>query len=177
MTMKLSYPPSISPPDDDRLTALTDALRQERVLVEKVVDVLRWQRDGVASDDLQTVQDSVYATHRVLATLEQARRRRVTALRQAGLTGKAVLEESGEVPGSVPGTGLVEARDALVRAGAVLSREVDANRRVLRQAIAGSEERLRKAVGAPDTRLIYSESTRHPTAERSRGGALINRTA
>src|SRR5215207_5907568 len=58
------------------LLALVDALGSERRLVDELTATMRRQRAAVAVDDLQAVDDSVFATHRLLATLGQARQRR-----------------------------------------------------------------------------------------------------
>src|SRR5438067_13579359 len=56
--------------------ALTDALINERRLIEEMIAVMQRQRAAVGKDDLQAVDDSVFATHRVLVTLNEARRQR-----------------------------------------------------------------------------------------------------
>src|SRR6478752_7932907 len=58
--------------------SLTDALITERKLLDELIAVMRRQRTAVGEDDLQSVDDSVFATHRVLVTLNEARRRRRT---------------------------------------------------------------------------------------------------
>src|SRR3954469_20796155 len=63
----------ISPVD-----SLTDALATERRLLDELIAVMRRQREAVGDDDLQKVDDSVFATHPVLVTLNEARRRRRT---------------------------------------------------------------------------------------------------
>src|SRR5580700_3342750 len=55
---------------------MTDALMTEKRLLEEIVAIMRRQRTAVSADDLQAVDDSVFATHRVLVTLNEARRRR-----------------------------------------------------------------------------------------------------
>jgi hypothetical protein len=62
--------PPLSPID-----ALTDALISERRLLEELITVMRRQRSAVGDDDLQSVDDSVFASHRVLVTLNEARQR------------------------------------------------------------------------------------------------------
>ncbi|HEU4629165.1 MAG TPA: hypothetical protein VFS08_05445, partial [Gemmatimonadaceae bacterium] len=57
------------------LAALVDAHHSERKLIEDLASIMRRQRSAVAEDDLQGVDDSVFATHRVLVTLGEARRR------------------------------------------------------------------------------------------------------
>ena len=58
------------------IDSLTDALATERRLLDELIGVMRRQRAAVGDDDLQSVDDSVFATHRVLVTLNEARRRR-----------------------------------------------------------------------------------------------------
>ena len=58
------------------IESLTDALVTERRLLDELIGVMRRQRAAVGKDDLQTVDDSVFSTHRVLVTLGEARRRR-----------------------------------------------------------------------------------------------------
>ena len=55
---------------------MTDALMTETRLLEEIVAIMRRQRTAVSADDLQAVDDTVFATHRVLVTLNEARRRR-----------------------------------------------------------------------------------------------------
>ena len=58
------------------IDSMTDALTTERRLLDELISVMRRQRSAVGDDDLQRVDDSVFATHRVLVTLNEARRRR-----------------------------------------------------------------------------------------------------
>ena len=53
--------------------SLTDALKTERRLIDELISVMKRQRSAVGDDDLQAVDDSVFATHRVLVTLSEAR--------------------------------------------------------------------------------------------------------
>ena len=50
------------------IDSLTDALVTERRLIDELIGVMRRQRSAVGQDDLQSVDDSVFATHRVLVT-------------------------------------------------------------------------------------------------------------
>src|SRR5215475_8386469 len=58
------------------IDSLTEALVTERRLIDDLISIMRKQRSAVGDDDLQVVDDSVFATHRVLVTLSEARRRR-----------------------------------------------------------------------------------------------------
>jgi hypothetical protein len=122
------------------LAALTDALRSERRLLGELVGVLRQQRDAVTRDDLQTVEDTVFATHRVLRTMEEARRRRRSLNRLLGESDDLSLPELENALGSCMTDVLRHARDELEAAARTLASEVDINRRVLRRALATGQE-------------------------------------
>jgi hypothetical protein len=75
----------VSNPSSDRVpvtptgatvAALADALRSEARLLGDLVNIMHLQRASVARDDIDGVDDSVFATHRILVTLGEARRRR-----------------------------------------------------------------------------------------------------
>jgi hypothetical protein len=157
------------------LAALVDAHQSERRLLDELIGTMRRQRSAVATDDLQGVDDSVFATHRILVTLGEARRRRRSLNTILGgsdeLDTHALIDACG---GSIPKP-LEEARDALRAAAATLAGEVDVNRRVLREALASGDEYMRRLVGAPDaTRSDYSPSAT-PQHESRGGGLLLDR--
>lgn len=136
------------------VAALLDALRTEQRLVDDLTATMRRQRAAVGSDDLETVDDTVFATHRLLATLGQARLRR----RQLG----RLVAGSDDVPirrlreraasvalGDPTAEALCEACDALLGGATALAQEVDINRRVLRGALAGGDAHARALRGLP----------------------------
>jgi hypothetical protein len=155
--------------------SLLDALRSERKLVEDLAATMRRQRDAVAGDDLETVDDTVFATHRVLATLGQARIRRrqlnrlfagadevpVRALGDAACAAAPDADRAGLVRGAC---------DGLLAGAAALAREVDVNRRVLRDALA-SGDRHARALGG------HAADGRPTAAALGAGDALVDRTA
>lgn len=157
------------------LASLVDAHHSERRLLDELVSIMRRQRSAVAADDLQGVDDSVFATHRILVTLGEARRRRRALNTIVGgsdeLDAAALADAFG---GSIPQS-LQEARGALRSAATELAREVDVNRRVLREALANGDEYVRRLVGSADSpRGDYPSPATQPTAE-SRGGILLDR--
>lgn len=131
------------------LEALADALRSERRLLDELASIMRRQRASVAADDLQAVDDSVFATHRVLLTLGEARRRRRSLNLLLGGSEEMEVRELEALLGPGLGAPLHEALEALRAAALVLSREVEVNRRVLRQALATGEDQVRALCGAP----------------------------
>ena len=157
------------------LAALVDAHQSERRLLDELIGTMRRQRSAVATDDLQGVDDSVFATHRILVTLGEARRRRRSLNTILGgsdeLDTNTLLDVCG---GSIPKP-LEEARDALRSAAATLAGEVDVNRRVLREALASGDEYMRRLVGAPDgARSDYTPSAA-PQFDGRGGGLLLDR--
>jgi len=82
-----TYAPQHTYPSPRRETAidvLSDVLGTEQRLLEELMLVMRKQRAAVAADDLEALDDSVFATYRVLATLGEARRRRKSVNRLLG---------------------------------------------------------------------------------------------
>src|SRR3954470_19825857 len=66
----------ISPSRAPSAEMIADAMAAEKAIIDELVSIMRKQRAAVAGNDLQALDDTVFATHRVLATLSQARRRR-----------------------------------------------------------------------------------------------------
>jgi hypothetical protein len=140
------------------LVALTDVLCTERRLLDELVSVLRRQRDAVARDDLQTVEDTVFATHRVLRTLDEARRRRRSVNRLLGESDDLSLSELEDALGSCMTDVLRRARDELERAARTLAHEVDVNRRILRRALAVGSD-LADVLAGPNLPLFPALTT------------------
>jgi hypothetical protein len=158
------------------LASLVDAHTSERRLLDELVAVMRRQRSAVAADDLQGVDDSVFATHRILVTLGEARRRRRSLNTLLGgsdeLDGPALAEALG---GEIP-VALRDAREALRSSAAALATEVAVNRRVLREAIAAGDDYMRRLVGgAPgEPRADYGPGAASPEP-RTSGGLIVDR--
>ena len=161
------------------LLALLDALGSERRLVDDLTTTMRRQRAAVAVDDLQTVDDSVFATHRLLATLGQARQRRKAVNRLLCGHEEVPLRLLGEVVGAQMTDALRDACEGLQESAEALSREVEMNRRVLRDALAHGEQLVHVLGGAPvDVRGAgYAAPGTAPAAAGPGGGYLVNRTA
>jgi hypothetical protein len=129
------------------LDALLDSLRSERKLVEDLAATMRRQRTAVGCDDLQTVDDTVFATHRILATLGQARLRRRQLSRLLAGVDEFPMRDLEDVVGPQMTDALRGARDDLQASAAALAREVDVNRRVLRDALSHGETHARVLAG------------------------------
>jgi hypothetical protein len=148
------------------LDALLDALRSERRLLDELAATMLRQRAAVAADDLPAVDDSVFATHRILATLGQARvRRRQINRLLAGLE-ELPARDLDAVLGAQMTDDIRAARAELQASAGALAREVEVNRRVLRDALQTGDAHARVLAGAP------AKSAAAPA-----GGVLLNRTA
>jgi hypothetical protein len=131
--------PLVSPID-----SLTAALITERRLLDELIAVMRRQRAAVSDDNLQAVDESVFATHRVLATLNEARRHRRTLNTLIGQREHISIHALDEALGSRMTPALRDARDELHDAARALSREVSLNRRIVREALAHGEASARR---------------------------------
>jgi hypothetical protein len=118
---------------------------------------------------LDGVDDSVFATHRILATLGQARLRRRAVNRLVVGVEELPVRMLEQVLGEQMTDELREARDGLTASAHVLSGEVDVNRRVLREALAAGDAHARVLSGA-------GASIDSPMAAAA-ARALLDRTA
>jgi len=154
--------------------SLLDALRSERKLLDELVATLRRQRSAVGTDDLQAVDDTVFATHRILATLGQARVRRRQINRLIAGDEELPARELDDVLGEHMDDVIRAARDELQASAAALSREVDVNRRVLRDALAGGDAHARTLAGVP---AALPNGMPNGSPVPANAGVLLNRTA
>lgn len=154
-----TYAPKYAPVTPRRETAvevLSDVLGTERRLLEELVLVMRRQRAAVAADDLQALDDSVFATYRVLATLGEARRRRKSVNRLLGGAEDMNVNDLEEILGDRATPDVIAARNALQEIAAALSREVDTNKQVLRSAMDNGNDYVQKLFGAPQPSPTYT---------------------
>ncbi len=162
-------------PAPSMLDALHDALCTERRLLDDLVLQMRRQRNAVGSDDIDSVDDSVFATHRILATLGQARQRRRQLNELLGGTADMPLRELESRLGMHVSDKLREARQRLQASAEVLSREVGMNRKLLREALATNTQQVRVLSGEPITPSTYAaEGAATPTSQPR--GLVVNRT-
>ena len=120
--------------------SLTEALASERRLIEELLAVIRRQRVAVTDDDLQAVEDSTFATHRILVTLSEAKCRRRTLNTLLGQSEELGILGLDKALGNRMTRELREARDALQESAGILSREVAVNRALIRKTMAGGEQ-------------------------------------
>jgi hypothetical protein len=152
--------------------SLTDALKSERRLIDELISVMKRQRSAVGDDDLQAVDDSVFATHRVLVTLSEARRQRRNLNALIGQREDLGIHALDEALGPRMTPGLRMARDDLHSAARALSREVALNRRILREALACGDAFARTLAGVEDAPTY---ATQPSTARTHQSTVLLDR--
>ncbi|HLV26689.1 MAG TPA: hypothetical protein VKZ41_10265 [Gemmatimonadales bacterium] len=155
------------------LTALVELYRCEARLLDDLTGVLHRQQVALESDDLDAVDDTVFALHRVLGTLAEARRRRNEV--HAMIAGVEQLDSEAidKLLGGDPPHELVEARSVLRSSARELAGQVSRSRARLEGAVAN---------GAALIRSVYGEKAQEAPAgwtqsESPHGGMLLNRTA
>ena len=152
--------------------ALANAVTTEIRLLEDLIGIMRRQREAVGVDDLSGVDDSVFATHRILVTLGEARRQRRSLCRFLVGTEDVALRLLDEALGDRMTDSLRFARDGLRAVALTLSREVELNRQVLRGALSAGDESVRALYGSGEP-AGYGSAPR--PAARPAGGLLLNR--
>lgn len=158
------------------LNALHDALASERKLLDELISQMRRQRAAVAVEDIQGVDDSTFATHRVLATLGQARQRRRQLNVLLGGNEECTLRELEELLGDLVDERFRDARVRLQQAADVLTREVGMNRKLLREALTSTDQHVRTLVGAPAAPATYASEGVNTAVPQGTRGVLLNRT-
>jgi hypothetical protein len=157
------------------LNALHDALISERRLLDDLIAQMRRQRAAVGADDIQGVDDSTFATHRILATLGQARQRRRQLNVLLGGSEDCTLRELEELLGDLVDDRFREARVRLQQAADVLTREVGMNRKLLREALSSTDQHVRTLVGGSSMPATYAAEGQPPATSAAARGVLLNR--
>jgi len=156
------------------IDALVGAMQSERKLVDDLTQTMRRQRAAVAGDDLEGLDDSVFATHRLVQTLGEARRRRRGVCGLLGEPEDLGLHELDAALGSRMTGAVRDERDALQTSARALQREVDTNRRVLREALAQSDEYVRAICQPAAPSSVYGGDA---APAKAAGARLIDRQA
>ena len=124
---------ALAPANPPSAEALADAMVSEKRLVDELIRILRRQRHAVSADDRDGIDDTLFATHRVLDTLGEARRRRHSLNRMLGERESLPIEALDDVLGARMTDSLRSVRRSLQCSATALSCAVTANRMLLRQ--------------------------------------------
>lgn len=156
------------------IDALTHSLLTEERLLRELMQVLHDQREGVAVSDLDRVNGSVFAAHRILRTMGEARRRRRTLIGALAGSEDVALGDLEFTLGPRCTDELLAARDRLVETAREVSRQIAINRRVLQAAIRAGDEHVRALLGGAFAALGY-DAAAQPVADVRGHGILIDR--
>jgi flagellar biosynthesis/type III secretory pathway chaperone len=129
------------------MASLAESLDGEARLLEQLGEVLRDQREGVGEDDVEKVDDSVQAAHRIMQTLGEARRRRETLVHMLTDRRDVQLSALPEVLGSQITEELAQCRDQLDTVARRVSAEVMLTRTVLTEAIELNGRYVKRLLG------------------------------
>lgn len=151
------------------VTRLTDALETERRLLADLAEVLRRQRAGVARNDVQAVDDSVMAAHRVMRTLGEAKKRRRLIVGMLLAAEDTPLDQLERLLGAQATPRLSTATTLLRQEARNVAREIAINRCVLSGALAQGNQFIQLLCG---TRNVPCYD---PGTSAGCGGVLINR--
>lgn len=165
-----SFPPAA-------LDALANALSAERALINDLIDVMLRQRSAVGADDLLGVYFSVFATPGLLLTLGEARKRRRGINSVLGWREDAGVKQLDDLLGPAMPARIRTERDELQSAARRLSREIEINRRILREALANNESFVRAMRGGTPDATPAGYGATMPTAYTRPDAIAISRTA
>jgi flagellar biosynthesis/type III secretory pathway chaperone len=166
-------PVSAAVPSVSYIDALGDALRTERRLLDELARVLVIQREGISSDNLETLDESVFAAHRIFRTLREARQRRRTLLELMGVSPDLRLDDLDDEIEVARSPELQLARDQLLVAAGQLARELTMNRRLIDGAMAVGTQLIQVFTGSVQRPTLYSDDGAEPP-DGGNMGALLN---
>jgi hypothetical protein len=171
------HPTGPTTPPSRLADRLADTLRSEAALLTELSATMQRQRDAVARDDLDSIDESVFATHRVLTTLGETRRRRRMLAELLGENSDLSLSALERYFRGAPPANVRAATDELSEAARNLQRQVDLNRRVLRRAIEASDAYVRSLCHLPAAPSVgYSDGTQATDKGLGGlGGAIVDR--
>lgn len=139
---------------------LIRAMRDEHAVLEDLVMTLERQRLAVTRDDIDAVNDSVFAAHRLLSAYREARTRRRSVVTVACGGGEGSLEDLDLAPGVLLSDDERLARTDLRLAARRLVSAVDQNRKLLQAAMSSGEAFFRILTGAAGAAQSYPSAVR-----------------
>lgn len=133
---------------------LARALRDEHTVLEDLLATIERQRRAVARDDIDAVNDSVFAAHRLLSAYREARSRRRRAVILACGGGDGSVEDLSRSRGARVTEIERTASEALRDAARRLVDAVGVNRRLLQAAMSSGDTFLHLLTATAGPRLV-----------------------
>lgn len=148
-TSAVRLPRTATPPGGLQPGHLVRALRDEHAVLEDLVSTLERQRRAVSKDDIDAVNDSVFAAHRLLGAYREARTRRRSVVTVACGGGEGSLEDLEQSPTITLSDAERLASNDLREAAKRLVAAIDQNRRLLQAAMSSGDAFFRILTGTP----------------------------
>jgi len=167
--------PVESPPPLTRTESLERVFETERRLLDQLRDVLLHQRTGLSTNDIPTLDDSVFSAQRLFLTLQEARRRRRALLDLVAGDADLPLAELEDHVADLAASVRI-ARDRLLESARGLHRELEINRKVLDGAI-GVGDQLIRAFSGSEPAPTYSAGPDADGSASGSSGSLVNTRA
>ena len=153
--MKLDSPlplhPCVKPHQNGAgANSLGTALERETKLQGDLLQVLTKHREAVASDDLTTIDDTIFSVQRILRTLAEARKKRRTLLEIMGIDPETPMDELEDSLNPSAAPELREAVQAFRAIALELTNELEINQKVLNCAFESRKTFIEALGGGPD---------------------------
>lgn len=152
---------------------LVRAMRDEHAVLEDLVTTLERQRGAVSRDDIDAVNDSVFAAHRLLSAYREARTRRRSVVIVACGGGEGSIEDLSHALGTPLSDAERAASEDLRSAARRLVAAVDQNRKLLQAAMSSGDAFFRLLTGAGAATQAYPTTNRASTAAAAVAAAAV----
>ena len=130
--------------------SLGAALERETKLLGDLLQVLTKHREALASDDLTTIDDTIFSVQRILRTLAEARKKRRTLLEIMGIDPETPMDELEDSLNPSAAPELREAVQAFRAIALELTNELEINQKVLNCAFESRKTFIEALGGGPD---------------------------
>lgn len=168
--------PTLEKNEDIRLSVLLEALNSEAEEISKLTSSIEDQRAAIEQDKIDKIDESVFAIHRILLTLSEAKKHRIEVAALMGVDTEGGLSMLERLPQYESSEELYNAVSRLRASATSLSKLVRINRSILREALAQNERHAAAVLGS-----ITLESPTYDTqgsaSQIAKGTTIFSATA
>lgn len=152
------------------IESLGPAFERETKLLSDLLQVLKHQREAVATEDLAGVDDTIFSAQRILRTLAEARIKRRTLLEILGVDPDIPMDDLEEALGPKVTPDLRDAVQTLRGVALQLTGELEVNRQVLNGAMESGENLIKVLGGGGDQGAgVYSPEAGKSASSKDHG--------
>lgn len=168
--------PTLEKNEDIRLSVLLDALNSEAEEILKLTSSLEDQRKAIEQDKIDKVDESVFAIHRILLTLNEAKKHRMEVVALMGVDPEGGLSMLERLPQYESSQELFNSVTSLRASAKTLSKLVRINRSILREALAQNERHAAEILSSI-TLESPTYDTRGSASPVAKGTTIFSATA